>query len=96
VALSLFLQILIFADKFTNKTPPSSHGGQSAVRVSIVVTAESLREVFEKRLNPPAVMPTVFNDIQHKINQTLASMILETTQGIILLRNPAFNGNPSF
>lgn len=46
----------------------------------IAVTAESLREVFEKRLNPPAVMPTAFDEIQHKINQTLASVIQKTTQ----------------
>ncbi|KAJ7479557.1 hypothetical protein FB451DRAFT_1171664 [Mycena latifolia] len=29
----------------------------------ISVTAESLRGVFEKRLNPPAVMPTAFDKI---------------------------------
>ncbi|KAJ7934008.1 hypothetical protein B0H13DRAFT_2306041 [Mycena leptocephala] len=46
----------------------------------IAVTAESLREVFEKRLNPPAVMPSAFDKIQHKINRTLASLIPETTE----------------
>jgi hypothetical protein len=46
----------------------------------IMVTADSLRDVFEKRLNPPAVMPTAFDDIRHKVNQILAAMIPDTTQ----------------
>jgi hypothetical protein len=46
----------------------------------IMVTADSLRDVFEKRLNPPAVMPTAFDEIRHKVNQTLAAMIPDTTQ----------------
>ncbi|KAJ7602743.1 hypothetical protein DFH06DRAFT_1023524, partial [Mycena polygramma] len=46
----------------------------------ISVTAESLREVFEKRLNPPAVLPSAFDEVQHKINRTLSALIPETTQ----------------
>ncbi|KAJ7192762.1 hypothetical protein B0H12DRAFT_985191, partial [Mycena haematopus] len=38
-----------------------------------------LREVFEKRLNPPAVLPTAFDEIKHKLNKTLCSLIPETT-----------------
>ncbi|KAF8203379.1 hypothetical protein K438DRAFT_1580669, partial [Mycena galopus ATCC 62051] len=45
----------------------------------IMVTAESPRTVFEKRLNPPIVLPTAFDQVQHKMNENLASMIPETT-----------------
>ncbi|KAJ7081803.1 hypothetical protein B0H15DRAFT_786121, partial [Mycena belliarum] len=46
----------------------------------IAVTAEDLREVFEKRLNPPARLPSAFDKIQHEINKTLAALIPETTE----------------
>jgi tRNA A37 threonylcarbamoyladenosine synthetase subunit TsaC/SUA5/YrdC len=61
---------------------PSLHIAQhlSSETGPIAVTAENLREVFEKRWNPPAVMPTAFDEIRHKINQTLALIIPETTQ----------------
>ncbi|KAJ7983200.1 hypothetical protein DFH06DRAFT_1123206 [Mycena polygramma] len=45
----------------------------------VIVTAEALRGVFEKRLNPPIVVPSAFDEIQHKINMTLASQIPEHT-----------------
>lgn len=45
----------------------------------IAVTSNILREVFEERLNPALVLPAAFDDIQHKINQTLGSMIPENT-----------------
>ncbi|KAJ7432039.1 hypothetical protein FB451DRAFT_1317864, partial [Mycena latifolia] len=35
----------------------------------ISVTAESLKDVFEKRLNPPEVLPEQFDSAQHKINK---------------------------
>jgi hypothetical protein len=45
----------------------------------IAVTAEDLRVVFEGRLNPAPIMPSSFDQAQHKINQTLGSLIPEHT-----------------
>ncbi|KAJ7705254.1 hypothetical protein B0H17DRAFT_920580, partial [Mycena rosella] len=45
-----------------------------------MVTADSLGDVFEKCLNPAAVMPTAFDKIQHQINQTLGSLIPDRTE----------------
>ncbi|KAJ6484442.1 hypothetical protein C8R47DRAFT_918727, partial [Mycena vitilis] len=45
----------------------------------VIVTAEDFRRVFEKRLNPAAVMPSAFDEIQHKVMMTLASQIPEHT-----------------
>jgi hypothetical protein len=45
----------------------------------IAVSAEDLRGIFEKRLNPAPVLPTAFDEVQHKISQTLASMIPDET-----------------
>ncbi|KAJ7732420.1 hypothetical protein B0H16DRAFT_1328719, partial [Mycena metata] len=40
----------------------------------ISVTADELKEVFEKRLNPPEVLPPQFDSAQHKINKILSLM----------------------
>ena len=45
----------------------------------ISVTADELKDVFEKRLNPPAVLPQ-FDSAQHKINKILATLIPEKTE----------------
>ncbi|KAJ7473414.1 hypothetical protein FB451DRAFT_1249205 [Mycena latifolia] len=45
----------------------------------ISVTAESLKDVFEKRLNSPEVLPEQFDSAQHKINKILASLLPEKT-----------------
>ncbi|KAJ7827976.1 hypothetical protein B0H14DRAFT_2367292, partial [Mycena olivaceomarginata] len=47
--------------------------------IPVSVTAESLRNVFEKRLNPPEVLPESFDSSQHRLNRLLASFITETT-----------------
>ncbi|KAJ6543113.1 hypothetical protein B0H19DRAFT_1077126 [Mycena capillaripes] len=47
--------------------------------IPISVTAESLRNVSEKRLNPPASLPESFDAFQHKINRMLARLIPKTT-----------------
>jgi hypothetical protein len=44
----------------------------------ISVTAEELTDVFEKRLNTPAVLPPQFDSAQHKIN--LAMLLPEKTE----------------
>ncbi|KAJ6522567.1 hypothetical protein B0H19DRAFT_973306, partial [Mycena capillaripes] len=46
----------------------------------ISVTADELKDVFEKRLNPPAVLPPQFDSAQHKINKILATLIPEKTE----------------
>jgi hypothetical protein len=38
----------------------------------VFVTAESLHDVFEKRLNIPETLPESFDAPQHKINRRLA------------------------
>ncbi|KAJ6496160.1 hypothetical protein C8R45DRAFT_823367, partial [Mycena sanguinolenta] len=47
--------------------------------IPVALTAESLRIVFEKRLNPPEVLPDSFDATQHKLNRLLASFIPENT-----------------
>jgi hypothetical protein len=49
-------------------------------RAPISVTADELKNVFEKRLNPPEVSPPQFDSAQHKINQILATLIPEKTE----------------
>jgi hypothetical protein len=46
----------------------------------ISVTAASLKEVFEKRLNPPDILPAQFDAAQHSINKILAGLLPETTE----------------
>ncbi|KAJ7728245.1 hypothetical protein B0H16DRAFT_1331072, partial [Mycena metata] len=46
----------------------------------ISVTASSLKEVFEKRLNPPETLPPQFDATQHGINKILASLIPPETK----------------
>ena len=46
----------------------------------ISVTAVSLKEVFEKRLNTPQILPTQFDTAQHSINKILAGLLPETTE----------------
>ncbi|KAJ7712284.1 hypothetical protein B0H16DRAFT_1342702, partial [Mycena metata] len=46
----------------------------------ISVTADELKSVFEKRLNPPEVLPPQFDSAQHKINKVLATLMPETTE----------------
>jgi hypothetical protein len=46
----------------------------------ISVTAEELKDVFEKRLNTPAVLPPQFDSAQHKINKVLATLLPEKTE----------------
>ncbi|KAJ7631559.1 hypothetical protein DFH06DRAFT_912470, partial [Mycena polygramma] len=46
----------------------------------ISVTADELKEVFEKRLNPPVVVPPQFDSAQHKINSILSSVLPEKTE----------------
>ncbi|KAK7049160.1 hypothetical protein R3P38DRAFT_2479134, partial [Favolaschia claudopus] len=48
--------------------------------LGISVTADELRDVFRGRLNPPEILPPQFDSTQHKINQTLASLLPEVTQ----------------
>ncbi|KAF8176432.1 hypothetical protein K438DRAFT_1607444, partial [Mycena galopus ATCC 62051] len=45
----------------------------------ISVTADQLKDVFEKRLNPPLVLPSQFDSAQHKINKVLAMLMPEET-----------------
>jgi hypothetical protein len=45
----------------------------------ISVTADSLKDVFERRLNPPTTLPQSFDAFQHKINRLLAGSIPSTT-----------------
>ncbi|KAJ7737998.1 hypothetical protein B0H16DRAFT_1221905, partial [Mycena metata] len=47
--------------------------------VPISVTADSLKDVFERRLNPPSTLPSSFDASQHRINRLLATAIPETT-----------------
>ncbi|KAJ7701723.1 hypothetical protein B0H16DRAFT_1239385, partial [Mycena metata] len=46
----------------------------------ISVTASSLKEVFEKQLNPPETLPPQFDATQHGINKILASLIPPETE----------------
>jgi hypothetical protein len=46
----------------------------------ISVTTDELENIFEKRLNPPAVLPPQFDSAQHKINQVLATLLPEKTE----------------
>ncbi|KAJ6497211.1 hypothetical protein C8R47DRAFT_972592, partial [Mycena vitilis] len=46
----------------------------------ISVTADELKDVFEKRLNPPVVVPPQFDSAQHKINPILSSVLPEKTE----------------
>jgi hypothetical protein len=43
----------------------------------ISVSADSLKDVFETRLNPPKVLPPQFDLAQHKINKILAGLMAE-------------------
>jgi hypothetical protein len=47
----------------------------------ISVTASSLKNVFEKRLNPPPVLPPWFDSVQHNINKIVASLLPEKNRG---------------
>jgi hypothetical protein len=47
--------------------------------IPVCVAAESLRSVFEKRLNSPTTLPESFDAPQHKMNRILAGMIPENT-----------------
>ncbi|KAJ7737398.1 hypothetical protein B0H16DRAFT_1228379, partial [Mycena metata] len=46
----------------------------------ISVTADELKEVFEKRLNPPEVLPPQFDSAQHKINKILSTSMPDQTE----------------
>ncbi|KAJ6467392.1 hypothetical protein C8R45DRAFT_838633, partial [Mycena sanguinolenta] len=46
----------------------------------IFVTASSLKDVFERRLNPPEILPDEFDSVQHSINKLLAGLLPETTE----------------
>ncbi|KAJ7614278.1 hypothetical protein DFH06DRAFT_919067, partial [Mycena polygramma] len=46
----------------------------------ISVTAASLKEVFEKRLNPPKILPSQFDAAQHGINKILARLLPDKTE----------------
>ncbi|KAJ7258043.1 hypothetical protein B0H12DRAFT_990236, partial [Mycena haematopus] len=46
----------------------------------ITVTADSLKKVFEKRLNPPNVLPNQFDSPQHGINKILAALLPNKTE----------------
>jgi ribonuclease HI/exonuclease III len=48
--------------------------------VPISVSAHSLKEVFEARLNPPKIMPESFDTVQHKMNNLLANAIPDATE----------------
>ncbi|KAJ7601402.1 hypothetical protein DFH06DRAFT_1026142, partial [Mycena polygramma] len=43
------------------------------------VTADSLKDVFEKRLNPPTILPRSFNAPRHRTNRMLADSIPAST-----------------
>jgi hypothetical protein len=45
------------------------------------VTADELKTVFEKRLNPPNILTVEFDSTQHKINKILATLLPEKTEG---------------
>jgi hypothetical protein len=47
--------------------------------IPISATADNLKDVFEKRLNPPVVLPESFDSSQHKMNRMLAESIPEST-----------------
>ncbi|KAJ7755555.1 hypothetical protein B0H16DRAFT_1540829 [Mycena metata] len=47
---------------------------------AISVTADELKDVFEKRLNPPEVLPPQFDSAQHKINKILSALIPDQTE----------------
>jgi hypothetical protein len=44
------------------------------------VTAASLKDVFEKRSNPPEVLPDTFDAAQHGINKILSGLLSDTTE----------------
>jgi hypothetical protein len=44
------------------------------------VTAASLKDVFEKRLNPPKVRLSQFDAAQHSINQIIAGLLPDPTE----------------
>jgi hypothetical protein len=46
--------------------------------IPIAVTANSLKDVFEKRLNSPPLLPESFDAPQHKMNRLLAEAMPET------------------
>ncbi|KAJ6587934.1 hypothetical protein B0H19DRAFT_860601, partial [Mycena capillaripes] len=46
----------------------------------ISVTAEELKDVSEKQLKSPAVLPSQFDSAQRKINKILASLLPEKTE----------------
>ncbi|KAJ6481554.1 hypothetical protein C8R47DRAFT_1284080, partial [Mycena vitilis] len=46
----------------------------------ISVTADALKDVFEKRLNPPETLPPSFDSAQHKVNKILAELLPEKTE----------------
>ncbi|KAJ7744925.1 hypothetical protein B0H16DRAFT_1213266, partial [Mycena metata] len=46
----------------------------------ISVTADELKTVFEKRLNPPEVLPPQFDGVQHEINKILVTFLPEKTE----------------
>ncbi|KAJ7661612.1 hypothetical protein DFH06DRAFT_988413, partial [Mycena polygramma] len=47
---------------------------------AISVTADELKDVFEKRLNPQPVLPPQFDSAQHKINKILAKALPDKTE----------------
>lgn len=46
----------------------------------LLVTAFDLQPVFERRLNPPEILPETFDPVQHRLNTILASMIPDETE----------------
>ncbi|KAJ7721808.1 hypothetical protein B0H16DRAFT_1335064, partial [Mycena metata] len=46
----------------------------------VCITAASLKEVFEKRFNPPEVLPPQFDATQHKANKILVTLLPEHTE----------------
>jgi ribonuclease HI len=48
--------------------------------IPISVSADDLKTVFEKRLNPPIALPALFDAPQHKMNRLLADLIPEKPQ----------------
>ncbi|KAF8213517.1 hypothetical protein K438DRAFT_1707299 [Mycena galopus ATCC 62051] len=46
----------------------------------ISVTASSLKDTFEKRLNPQEILPPQFDAAQHKINKILSDLLPENTE----------------
>ncbi|KAJ6458245.1 hypothetical protein C8R45DRAFT_762220, partial [Mycena sanguinolenta] len=43
-------------------------------------TADELKDVFERRLNPPAVLTPQFDSAKHRINQVLSTLLPEKTE----------------